>query len=141
MTSRQALAASLAVLGTLPVILVAFVVGAYAEMYGGSFGALAPAGAMAGVMLAVWLVACAQLARLPQRIVIAAVPAGIAAGVLLLGGAAAWGGSSHESGIPGDSVVGPVRAPTAHQQPATSDPISHPSAQTVRPAPARSRPQ
>jgi H+/Cl- antiporter ClcA len=53
MTRRQALAATLAVLGILPVILVAFVVAAYAEIYGGSFAALAPAGALVGLMLAV----------------------------------------------------------------------------------------
>ena len=48
---------------------------AYAEMYGGSFGALAPAGAMVGLVLAVWLAACAKLAGLRQRVVVAAVPA------------------------------------------------------------------
>jgi hypothetical protein len=127
MTRRQALAATLAVLGALPVVLAAFVVAAYAEEYGGSFGDLAPAGGLVGVVLAVWLLACSQLAGLPQRVRVAAIPAGVVAGVLLLVGAAAWGGSTHEPGVPGDSVVGPVRAP-ASREAVTGEPVAHPSA-------------
>ena len=126
MTRRQALAATLAVLGALPVVLVAFVVAAYADEYGGSFGDLSPAGGLVGIVLGLWLVACAQLAGFPQRVRVAAVPAGVVAGVLLLGGAAAWGGSTHEPGVPGDSVVSPVGGPTPGRA-VTGEPVAHPS--------------
>ena len=131
MTRRQTVAATFAVLGILPVVLVAFAVAAYAGEYGGSFGGLAPTGGLVGVVLAIWLVTCARLAGLPQRVVVAAIPAGVATGVLLLGGAAAWGGRGHEPGVPGDSVVGPIRAPTP-RAPAGTEPVAHPTVQTDR---------